>query len=246
MNNQKKMHELIKRISGQQNILTIPRLYIDLLDGDIDAALFLSQSVYWSDKGKQRGGWFYKSRAEWQDEIGLSQYKVGRCADKCAGIIETKLKRANGAPTLHYRVDMQALEAAICKFLDFQEIDKSDLQETYKSDLQETDKSLTETTQETTQEIITDTHSSSFKTRDIQAAYQSCVPYKIDWVKGEGSAAKWLADAGYSPSEIKDCYTAIKSQVFWKDKPLSLASLKKQIGEWKTNVKHTEKELVFS
>jgi hypothetical protein len=74
---------------------------------------------------------------------------------------------------------------------------------------------------------------SSFKTRDIQKAYESCVPYKIDWVKGEGSAAKWLADAGYSPTDVVQCYSDLKAQPFWKDKPLSLSSLKKQIGEWK-------------
>jgi hypothetical protein len=87
---------------------------------------------------------------------------------------------------------------------------------------------------------------SSFKTRDIQTAYESCVPYKIDWVKGEGSSAKWLAEAGYSPSDIQQCYATLKAQPFWKDKPLSLTSIKKQIGEWKSNVKVTEKELVFS
>lgn len=75
--------------------------------------------------------------------------------------------------------------------------------------------------------------SAGFKTRDIQKAYESCVPYKIDWVKGEGHAAKWLAESGYTPDEIKACYAELKAQEFWRTKSLSLTSLKKQIGEWK-------------
>lgn len=87
----------------------------------------------------------------------------------------------------------------------------------------------------------------SFKTRDIQKAYESCVPYKIDWIKGEGSAAKWLAEAGYTPNDIQQCYAALKLQPFWKDKPLSLTSLKKQIGEWKQgNHQSSEKVLEFT
>lgn len=93
--------------------------------------------------------------------------------------------------------------------------------------------------------VIKPSSASSFKTRDIQKAYESCVPYKIDWVKGEGSAAKWIAEAGYTPDEVKQCYAALKSQPFWKDKPLSLASLKKQIGEWKSNVNHQSSERIL-
>lgn len=74
-----------------------------------------------------------------------------------------------------------------------------------------------------------------FKTRDIQQAYLECVPYKIDWVKGEGHAAKWLAENDYTPTDVKECYAALKAQPFWKDKPLMLSSIKKQIGEWKSN-----------
>jgi hypothetical protein len=88
--------------------------------------------------------------------------------------------------------------------------------------------------------------SSAFKTRDIQSAYQSCVPYKIDWIKGEGSAAKWLAENGYTPDDVIGCYRKLKADKFWSDKPLSLQSVKKQIGEWKSNNVHIEKELVFS
>lgn len=75
--------------------------------------------------------------------------------------------------------------------------------------------------------------STAFSTRDIQKAYESCVPYKVDWVKGEGHAAKWLAEAGYTPDEIKACYAELKAQDFWRTKSLSLTSLKKQVGEWK-------------
>lgn len=88
---------------------------------------------------------------------------------------------------------------------------------------------------------------SQFKTRDIQKAYEECVPYKVDWVRGEGHAAKWIAEAGYTPNDVKDCYVTLKLQPFWKDKPLSLASIKKQIGEWKTNgMKSAERVLEFT
>lgn len=88
-------------------------------------------------------------------------------------------------------------------------------------------------------------NASSFKTRDIQKAYESCVPYKIDWVKGEGSAAKWIAEAGYTPDDVRQCYAALKLQPFWKDKPLSLASLKKQIGEWKSSSNHQSSDRIL-
>lgn len=71
------------------------------------------------------------------------------------------------------------------------------------------------------------------KTRDIQTAFQACVNYPVDWVKGEGHAAKWLAENGYTPDEVQGCYRALKSQDYWKNIPLSLSSVKKQIGEWK-------------
>ncbi len=74
---------------------------------------------------------------------------------------------------------------------------------------------------------------STVKTRDIQNAYLSCVSYPVDWRKNEGHAAKWLAENGYTPDDVAGCYKTMKAQDFWKDKPLSLTSLKSQIGQWK-------------
>lgn len=73
------------------------------------------------------------------------------------------------------------------------------------------------------------------KTRDIQTAYLSCVNYPVDWRKNEGHAAKWLSENGYTPDDVTGCYKAMKDQQFWKDKPLSLSSIKNAIGEWKSN-----------
>lgn len=83
--------------------------------------------------------------------------------------------------------------------------------------------------------IKTESSTSRTTTRDIQAAYLSCVNYPVDWRKNEGHAAKWLSENGYTPEDVIGCYKAMKDQPFWKDKPLSLSSIKNAIGEWKSN-----------
>jgi len=150
MSNQKSMTALIKALSGQANTLTIPRIYITIT-GDIKAALLLSQCIYWSDKTSRKDGFFYKSQAEWQDEIGLTRSELDTAYSRISHLVDYELHRASGAPTGHYRVNFDALTQAIENGLaDLQESDKSDLQKSGKSDLQETSKCLTETTHKTT------------------------------------------------------------------------------------------------
>jgi len=143
--NQQNIVSLIKRISGQANVLTIPRVYIDLLDGDVHAALMLSQIIYWSDRTKKTDGWFYKKTEEWTDEIGLSRYQIDRVL-KVLPWVDTKVVQVAGAPVKHYRIDLDALADSICKKLTnpndrfvrnsqngFVRNSQMDLQETYKS-----------------------------------------------------------------------------------------------------------------
>lgn len=127
MSNQKQVISLIRAISGQANILTIPRVYIALTKSH-RAALLLSQCVYWSDKTTDNDGWFYKSAKEWRSELGMPKGAVDT-ALKVLPWIETRIKKANGAPTRWYRVRLEALADAV-----------SDLLETRKSDLPETRK----------------------------------------------------------------------------------------------------------
>lgn len=190
--NQKEITELIKRISGQANILAIPRIYIDLLDSDINTAIVLSQLVYWSDRGG-KNGWIYKSFREWTEETSLSQYQVARCVDKlkALNIIETDVRLANAAPTTHYRVDMETLTNTIIKFLNngLSRNLTMDYEETSQSDYEETSQSLTETTKDYTETTATAAVYKKFEneigvisyaiTREIDLAIDT---YQTDWI----------------------------------------------------------------
>lgn len=97
---------LISSFSGQENVLTIPRAYLDWLDGDHVAALMFSQILYWTERTDDEDGWIYKSSKQWHDELAISTYQQKRAVKKLevAGV-ETTLKKANGAPTVHYRIN---------------------------------------------------------------------------------------------------------------------------------------------
>lgn len=75
--NQQMILDLIREISGQANLLTIPKIFINLT-GDIKTALFLSQCIYWGDRSSTGDGWFYKLTDDWREDIGLSYHEVVR------------------------------------------------------------------------------------------------------------------------------------------------------------------------
>lgn len=110
--------DLLSAFSGQQNVLTIPRAYIDIT-GIIEDALLLSQIIYWTDRTTMDDGWFAKSYAEWHDEIALSKYQVMAATKRLsvAGV-ETIVKKFNNAPTVHYRLRKLDFELWIVKKLD--------------------------------------------------------------------------------------------------------------------------------
>jgi len=118
--NQSGIIALLRNLTGQANILTVPRLFIDLLQNDLEGALFLSQCIYWSDKGSNDDGWFWKTFADWENELTLTYYKVNKVTQTLEqmGILETKLQKIKGAPTVHYRIDIEALSAWIMQFVE--------------------------------------------------------------------------------------------------------------------------------
>lgn len=79
------------------------------MTGSINAALFLSQSVYWHSRTKDPDGWFYKSRAEWLEETGMKRTEQENARKRLVslGLLDEVLK---GTPArLYYRVNMDAI-----------------------------------------------------------------------------------------------------------------------------------------
>ncbi|UTH14064.1 conserved phage C-terminal domain-containing protein [Macrococcus equipercicus] len=87
--------------------------------GDLEGGAYLSQLVYWSDKGQREDGYFYKSYKDWKDEMGLSQYKVNKLARilQQRDLLKTKTIKAEGSPTVHYKLDKTNLTKAIIEFI---------------------------------------------------------------------------------------------------------------------------------
>lgn len=119
MDNYNKLKAMIKTMGDQGNVLSIPRPLLDFT-GSLDCALLLSQIIYWSDRGQDPQGWFYKSYADWTAELGLSEFQLRKCVKQLVGLgfLETSVRRArNGTPTCHYRLDWPKFSETILKFL---------------------------------------------------------------------------------------------------------------------------------
>lgn len=70
-------------------------------------AQFLSQAVYWTEKTND--GWFYKTEAEWEEEIGLSNKEV-RTARRRLSQMSLLDEVRKGVPAkMHFRIDTDLL-----------------------------------------------------------------------------------------------------------------------------------------
>lgn len=111
---QKDVFNLIKTLTGQANVLTIPVAFIKYT-GNIHSGLFLSQLIYWTEKTDD--GWIYKTYNDWENEIYIKEYSI-RKAKKILeekDILETKVKKISGNPTVHYRLKWERfLDSFLC------------------------------------------------------------------------------------------------------------------------------------
>ena len=210
---QQAVYALIARVAGQANILTIPRLFIDWT-GDHISALLLSQVVYWSSRTADPEGWFYKSAKDWESELGISDYQLARATKKLVDAgVATKLRKVQGAPTLHYRLDQERFLGWISEKLgngfpqqlqpDFRETGKWISQEpgngsasSLGMDLAEAGRTLTETTAETTNREIEDSKVRKTKlgfADKYDEARLALLPYVEDFARELGDQAPLAA-----------------------------------------------------
>ena len=98
------------RFMGRQNTIPVPVPFIDLV-GDMTAAAFLSQCLYWGSRTTDPDGWFFKTQADWYEELRLSPDQIRRCTKTCEAFIEAKRGGVTGK--MHFRVLHEPLEAAL-------------------------------------------------------------------------------------------------------------------------------------
>lgn len=118
MSNYDTIAQIITSFSGSERSVVIPKTYLEIT-GDYPTAALLNQLVFWSDKSKRKDGYFYKKYDEWHDELLLSDYQIRRITKKLEemNFITTALKKANGTPTKHYKINMEEIQKAIMKKL---------------------------------------------------------------------------------------------------------------------------------
>jgi hypothetical protein len=109
----------VVRQLNRSDIRTVSAL-ISKVIGDQNAGLMAVQLLHWFPKSKKIGGWVYKSWRDWNAECNLSQGQVKRVHGsgflEMIGIERTIMK-ANGTPTVHYRLDQSKLIQKITQFL---------------------------------------------------------------------------------------------------------------------------------
>lgn len=139
----KEIIALIKRISGQANFIGTPRIYIDIFDGDLVAAVWFNQVVYWDGKNTEPIG-FYKTYAEWKKELGLSRFQVSRVARDCErrGLVNIMFKKVYGTPKNHYLVVWPELLKTLKETLEKPDSKETDSSETDSSEGAETEGSM--------------------------------------------------------------------------------------------------------
>jgi hypothetical protein len=153
----KTVQKILKEHGRGNDPLAMIRVFIGMT-GDHTAALMLNQIVYWSDKGKGKDGWFYKTAQEWDDELGMSYYQLKTSGKKIPSL-DTKNKHENHRPCIHYRLIPEQFYADLINYLENGKIlnskdsklEKLEIRKNENCKFEEVEKHIgTETTTETT------------------------------------------------------------------------------------------------
>lgn len=134
-------------MSGQANVITVFRSFVDFTES-LEAGMLLSQLLYWTPRA--RDGWIAKSDKDFMDELCLSRYAIrqARAVLVKKKILEIDIRKFAGAPTVHYKLNLEKLEELW--IVRFQTMDCANPD----NGLSESVQSLTEITTEITTETL--------------------------------------------------------------------------------------------
>lgn len=120
--------------------------------GGATGGLFLSQLLYWSDKGSDPDGWIYKTQAEWTEETALTRWEQERARKvlREKGILEEQ--RRDVPARLYYRLNIDALASMLNHALKDEGSPRTRARDTTGKAAESRNHLHTETTTETTSE----------------------------------------------------------------------------------------------
>lgn len=210
--------DILAGFSGQDRILVVPRLYIDFFQG-IEPAVFFNQCLYWSDRATLEDKWFYKSYAEWWDELGLSEYQVRKTVrGPCNLFVNTKIQKVSGNPTVHYRVLWDDFQDS---FLDF--LRERNQSESGMEPVETPDSFITEITNKDDKQESQPTQTPLLPSVEI---WQEYFTLAVDtwpkegrfkgWTASYTNAEDWRIVHGFSPEYCLDKVYAVKAA--WTEK----------------------------
>ena len=152
------LKQLLGLFTGQQNVVTVPKLFVQLL-GSYEAAAYLSQIIYWETK---MDGEFYKSDPEWMEELCISESSLKRARAKLIKGFGIKTEKKGIPAKNYYTVDYDQLRLVLSSFAQSNQSGQNDLTSQVKMNPQDRsewpdktgqpDPTITVDYQETTQE----------------------------------------------------------------------------------------------
>lgn len=80
-----------------------------VITGSVNAALLLSQILYWSPRTKKAGGWFYKCTSDWMKETGLTRHQIVSARRRLVRINVISEMRRGIPATVNFRLNKDIL-----------------------------------------------------------------------------------------------------------------------------------------
>ena len=108
--------KIVSELIGAENILSVPKLLVRLT-GDLIAAIMVSQIIAWQ---KEPDRWVEVPYSRWEEEFGLSEYKVRRTARYLQELgigFEVRIIKRGDAPRVHYHIVWPVLEQRLLDYL---------------------------------------------------------------------------------------------------------------------------------
>lgn len=112
------MRQLLAQLSGQRVIAF--NVNLARVCGDVKAALFASQLLYWTRVGPEvqtNGGWVFKTREQWQTETGLTRFEQESARKRLQGLALIEQARVGAPPMSCFRIVLPELGKALSSLL---------------------------------------------------------------------------------------------------------------------------------